>query len=1180
MKFLKACCTNRRVIQFLGIIAFCLLAWFFGPLLSFGGRSPLASPFHRLLMIFVVSGSWVGYLLLAQMRAHKKDKQLVEKLSEADKAEEVSLASAKKDQLALLRQTFREELQNLKSCSGSGKRGKTYLYELPWFVIIGGPGVGKTTLLQNSGLKFPLGERQVGLPVKGVGGTRDCDWFFTEEAIFLDTAGRYTSQDSQREVDETAWHGFLQLLKKSRPRQPINGVLLAMSMDEMMTLADEDLQEKARALHRRIEELYRELGNRFPVYLIFTKADMIAGFNEFFAELSQEERIQVWGDTLPQDSDSDQSFDLSTYFKQAFDKLMQRLDSWTLARINSERDVYRRSLILKFTQQFALLQPRINDFLKYVFDSNRLEIKPMLRGIYFSSGTQEGTPIDRVMGVLASTYGMDRRQMPIFSGRGKSFFITRLLKEVIFPEAALAGTNPRVERRRRWLYGFGCAALAALTVTVIVFWSLSFIHNRSALATTDRQIAEYQTIALVNNTPRDRLQVTVKRLDLLETMLVPYSTSNWMQRMGLSQAEKMSAGISDVYNQRLERELLPEILNRLGRQLQAALYRTDDQAGLRTLYDLLKVYLMLGDPRRINVEFAEEWINLSWQRTFHDYPELCSRLNHHTSNLLHYHYEPVALDLDIIAKARQKLARIPLSQQIYAHLKGEQLARHNYDFNLLPVLPVAAQEIFITRDGQPLATQVIPGLFTRKGYNEVFVSQGMGLVKQALHDDWVMERPAAKDSDLDRLYSDLQKLYFAEYESRWDGLLQNLQVNSPRTITETIAKLDLLTGSDTPLLPLLLAVAHNTNLVEGGKTLSESTRLRASSQTRRAWLNQSGDHNLERLAQHFYPLNRLVEQSGKTSPPIAGVLAHLNAIRDILIQITNGASTEEQALQLARQRMGQMGTMDVISKANLAFKRLPAPVDKWLLTLSSSGWQLMLDTAKAKLNVIWRRDVIQPYREGLKGRYPLSIDSPDAMTTADFSRFFAPHGIIDTFFTQHLKSFIDTSGSKWRLITENNSHINLSSQTLRQFQYAAKIRDAFFPNGGRQLAINFALLPSELDKAIDTFSIFIGNQHTKYRHGPRLAKSFKWPGNQPASGVRLLFRRLDDQQEISSQFPGPWGFFRVLDRSNLTKTALKDRFQVTFQVEGYTANYELQAASVVNPFNLPELHKFHCPDSL
>ena len=198
MKIFKACCKNRLLIQFLGVVAFCLLTWFAAPLVSFAGRTPLASPFNRLLAIFMVVGGWAFYQLFAQIKANKKEQRLVDNLSQPNQAEQVSLASAKQEQLATLQQTFREELQNLKNSRGAGKRGKTYLYELPWFVIIGGPAVGKTTLLQNSGLSSSLGERQTGSPIKGVGGTRDCDWFFTDEAIFLDTAGRYTSQDSQQ----------------------------------------------------------------------------------------------------------------------------------------------------------------------------------------------------------------------------------------------------------------------------------------------------------------------------------------------------------------------------------------------------------------------------------------------------------------------------------------------------------------------------------------------------------------------------------------------------------------------------------------------------------------------------------------------------------------------------------------------------------------------------------------------------------------------------------------------------------------------------------------------------------------------------------------------------------------------------------------------------------------------
>ena len=121
-------------------------------------------------------------------------------------------------ELDVLNRGFNEALVMLKSQRSKQGANQQFLYELPWYAIIGAPGSGKTTALINSGLNFPLADRLGKHSVKGVSGTRDCDWWFADEAVLLDTAGRYTTQDSHQEVDATAWHGFLQLLKKYRPR--------------------------------------------------------------------------------------------------------------------------------------------------------------------------------------------------------------------------------------------------------------------------------------------------------------------------------------------------------------------------------------------------------------------------------------------------------------------------------------------------------------------------------------------------------------------------------------------------------------------------------------------------------------------------------------------------------------------------------------------------------------------------------------------------------------------------------------------------------------------------------------------------------------------------------------------------------------------------------------------------
>src|ERR1700746_3123885 len=111
-----------------------------------------------------------------------------------------------------MREKLTTALALLKKASGS--RG--YLYEQPWYAIIGPPGAGKTTALLNAGLRFPLADSLGQGAVAGVGGTRLCDWWFTEDAVLIDTAGRYTTQDSNTAIDRAGWNAFLDLLKATR----------------------------------------------------------------------------------------------------------------------------------------------------------------------------------------------------------------------------------------------------------------------------------------------------------------------------------------------------------------------------------------------------------------------------------------------------------------------------------------------------------------------------------------------------------------------------------------------------------------------------------------------------------------------------------------------------------------------------------------------------------------------------------------------------------------------------------------------------------------------------------------------------------------------------------------------------------------------------------------------------
>ncbi len=446
MKKILGFFVSRWFLSFIAAAVLAALVWFFAPFIP-----ALGGLIVRLVIILVILLVWLGANLWLDRRQKKRDAALAAGVADAGAATQDKAAA---EELAALSEKLKNSLSLLRKASGSSG----YLYEQPWYVIIGPPGAGKTTALLNAGLKFPLAAELGQGAVAGVGGTRLCDWWFTEQAVLIDTAGRYTTQDSDASTDKAGWEGFLDLLKRTRQRQALNGVVVAISLADIAAAPREERLAHARAIRKRIKELTARLDLKLPVYALLTKADLLAGFTEFFDDLDEEKRGQVWGTTFPaQDANPVSKFDAE--FKQ----LVLRLDERLIDLLERERSPDRRSLIAGFPAQVASLEAPLNEFLAEAFGGSTLDPAPYLRGVYFTSGTQEGTPIDRLTGALSRAFGIDQRRAPsLRAASGRSYFLSRLLKDVIFGEAMLAGQNPAQRRRRVLLQSVGYAAVAVV----------------------------------------------------------------------------------------------------------------------------------------------------------------------------------------------------------------------------------------------------------------------------------------------------------------------------------------------------------------------------------------------------------------------------------------------------------------------------------------------------------------------------------------------------------------------------------------------------------------------------------------------------------------------------------------------------------------------------------------------
>ena len=693
----------RVLLLILGFVLVALLIWYAGPLFEFAEYRPLDSPTVRLWVIAAVIGSWLLFRLWKRFRAYAVSDQLVAAvLKQAVPEKAQPSAEALK-----LRERFEEAVSTLKQKRRSGHS----LYELPWYVIIGAPGSGKTTALVHSGLKFPL-ETRGGRALKGVGGTRNCDWWFADEAVFLDTAGRYTTQDSDATSDSAAWSEFLTLLRKYRKRRPINGVILTISAHDLIVQSDAKRDEHVEAARNRLIELNRELRIQLPVYLMVTKCDLVAGFTEYFDDLSHEGRAQVWGVTFPYEET--RTGDSAEAFPAEFDALIERLNERVAARVEEDRDVRRRTRVFAFPQQMAALRDPLAAFVTDVFSTTRFEQQVLLRGVYLTSGTQEGTPIDRLLGAIGRGFGLSADVVAPAAGRGKAYFVERLLKDVLIGESGLAGSDRRGEVTKAAVHLGAYAAVALIAAFGAVALTVSHQRNQAYLARVASDLAAFKKVPPITAAaPPERLLQRLNAVRTLADSANQYrSNIPWPMRWGLYQGNALGNSARDAYMRELDSLLLPHVAARFRQRV------AERRADPEKVYDPLKVYLMLNDPAHLDAQFLGERAELEWGQPAGVGGNAPTLATHFKSRLADGgSLPPMPLDVALIAQARRTIQQASVAGIIYREIQRQSSEDTTRAVSLAQP-GVAGVDLIRRKSGISLA-QPLPAIYSKAVFNDV-----------------------------------------------------------------------------------------------------------------------------------------------------------------------------------------------------------------------------------------------------------------------------------------------------------------------------------------------------------------------------------------------------------------------------------------------------------------------------
>jgi type VI secretion system protein ImpL len=1038
------------------------------------------------LVVFLI----VGLFVFRRVRAARAARALEKAI--AQQAQEQAL-TAKPERVAEIQELHRQIQQGIASLKasklGGGKRGADALYVLPWYVMVGPPGAGKTTALRHSGLVFPYLDPNGG-GVRGVGGTRNCDWWFTNEAILLDTAGRYTTEAD----DHDEWMAFLEQLLKFRADKPLNGVIVAVSVSELLDATDDQILETGRKVRARIDEMQSVLKMILPVYVLFTKADLIAGFTEFFGDYKKSERAQPWGATLRLDASKAEPGKL---FDAEFDTLIERLHTRGMRRLASERSRETKEKVYQFPLEFAAVKRNLSDFVAAAFapaGGSSVPV-PILRGFYFTSGVQEGRPLDRVVGAMGRAFGLrgsitDEATEKVES---KSFFLRDVFMGIIFPDQDLAARTEAEIRRLRVQRVLVSAAALLIALLLLVPAIISFSKNRALVAKTDSISKEAASIDWATNDmpPADK----VDRLDKLRehtALLDQYRTDGPPVDMTffMFQGDKLFDPTLAQYRQNLQEGFVRPTRDSLEQKLA-------NVKGDKYLEDFnnLKAYLLLGELDRVRLmdpdvaqwetgRLTQVWAeNLRRINTDLSEADLKAKLVPHVAYyvdlLRRGEIKAEPIDPPLIERTRDILRRAGPIKEYYDRFvtalidqkydESGQNTRENLKYP-----PVTLNDLFADRP--EVLTKVhsgtkqregkwgeVQGPYTYKGHQQVLASLADG-TKILEREKWVVpltleerEHGAKIKQALDRVRRD----YDTEYIRQWVNFFRDIEVDTPNVNKDAIAEFRILSTPDWPYQRLLRTLADNTQfdemeerneaeaqlVADGGvlDQLRQKAQRKLDSKMRGNGPKLGGllggpaaewpdpvPEKFRSMVRFGVPAPQPIPKEGQPPAPPSPVelgtyTGKLQELAGEMGNIEDGPANADTKKATEKFEDAVKTTEGLLLKMDETGQDLMTPL---LMNPLKQAYKAVVRHAGGAASGLWEVVVYPSYRDKIKDRFPFNLAATRDASFTDAVGFFKPKdGVLWGFYEQHLRPFHTKQGHDF--IPE--SHLEARPRPVKPF---------------------------------------------------------------------------------------------------------------------------------------------------
>ena len=1103
----------KGVSIFISLIAISILFWRYSPDIAFNDVYIFANTSSRIIALCIF---WLIAFVIFALRATikffssmKDDKR--QQIKEIKKVSNESVNKAK-----------RNFFISVKDAKNTWKNDIKFK-KIPLVMIIGNERAGKSAFINYSNIEYPLGD-SLDTYKKIHQSTTNFNLYISKNGALIDTEGVHFAQEvlfnpsSTDELPEddveknkdfllkkNIWKEFLNFLNKNIFHSKLGGAILIVDTQQFLENPKEYSNDLIRYLVKRVNDCENSLKIKFPIYVVFSKLDLVEGMGDYFKLFKDDVANKAFGLSLSNTFNKD---DLENDFKELSRSLLYNIMSKN-SLSHSLEDKKRSYLFLKqLDNLFAL----VSDFALKLKDENSLKNSSPIKGVYFVSAFQENIPINYLVNTVCDRYGIKKPLARALNNYSKqSYFVKSLLKDIVF-KGHLANPNLNKSLSTKIL-NFASITL----VCVATYFACSHFINLKSAKELEAQNAMLSISTLLDGqkykdyTPTQKIELLRNLKDTLKIYPRLFSGDTKFEYPLLDISYKGFESAKDLYTELtidfLKNTILVEMENMLETE-------TNPDNLIKAFY----MYQSLFDKDFINANLFKIWIKTNWSK-FEKYNINQDDFLSHADSVLNADLKDIYQNLNSIKVAGDKLIKVERLERLYSLLEFISYKNEKEFYDIKKEIAGIDNVIENSNAFEPFNK-----IYTKDGMREFLSNLSSYIDDSANIEKWLFQNERASNLDTNEDKTNLRlsiaNLYLQKYRSRWITVIGGITPKKFNSRKETLDELEILSKVENPVNSLVNTLNTNT-------LLTDETFLKyiyglgyPSTEIRKLFSNFSSDfssyHTLSDSSKENGILNTISDDVSKIHKKILDFnYEMLQSENDKITYVIGGVKNEN----------------DPFIVLNNDSKMLPKELMNYYQQVSKLSWKQVESGASTFLNTAWQDEIYSLYANEIRQFYPFNETAAQSVSIQSFKAFFGKNGAWNQFYDRFLKKILSKGSNGYRVRSAYAKDFKFSKSFLENISVIDNIANTVLDLND-EIKINFYIKAIDLSANFSNISVSsVNDKSITYDHTIPSSLYITPKDFDTSAQIKFIAKFQNGNKIEQKTFSGEWAWHRLLRNS-------------------------------------------------